>query len=336
MSKQNADSRISVSKQELGDAGKLAGLIPAQTEFIWKQLSELPAPAGSISVAQVAWYFGAAVVLFAMTWLLTIIGDVYGQEALLGTILAYTGFFVVAGSQISKQEGLRVPSGLLYVIAAVLTPATVMATEQIWHWSASPTHATLMAALATVGVSALLTWHTRISFVILPALIAGWVAVNAGTDLIFGWNYSMAWEIITVAYGAVVLLGSLFLDERTDEDYSFWGYLIGSLAVYSGLTVLDKSGAGYLLYAGLGLSSMLVSVLLARKVFAFAGAAAVLTYLGHLSFIVFANSVLFPVVLTAMGCATIYGGVLYHRHSASLEAAILGLLPEGLRKRLPR
>ena len=146
----------------------------------------------------------------------------------------------------------------------------------------------------------------------------------------------MAWELITIAYGAVLLLGSFAFDERTDEDYSFWGYLLGSLAAFIGLTALDKGGVGYLAYAGLGLGSMLVSVLLARKVFAFAGAAAVLTYLGHLSFIVFANSALFPLVLTGIGCATIYGGVLYHRHSASIDAAILRLVPEILRKRLPR
>jgi hypothetical protein len=328
-----SNSRISVTREQLDGAGKAAGLLPGQTDILWNQLSSLAPVATRFGAAQVAWYFGAAVILVAMTWLIAIVGDAYGTSALLATSLAYTGIFAIAGSRLAGQDGTRIPGGLLYVLAASMTPVTVSAAHDAFNLGFTGDQMTLLAAGATTVVGLALTRFTKIAFVSLPALIGGWMAAVAGADLVFGWG-SWNWEVVSMVYGALLVAGSFAIDRGDDgEDYAFWGYAVGAVAAYAGLTFIAKGEFAYALYAAGGVASMLFSVIVGRKIFAFAGAAAVLTYLGHLSFVFFANSALFPAVLAALGIATIYGGVVYHRNSARIEAALLNLVPAGLRRR---
>lgn len=330
MTKRSTPSRITVSKEQLSQAGNSAGLLPGQTELLWNQLSAMsPANAG-FGAAQVAWYFGAAVILAAMSWLMIIIGDLYGNGAILGTSLVYTGIFALAGSKLAGQDGLRIPGGLLYALAAAMTPVTMSAAFDVLNLHLGGNQSTLLVAGATVLVGVGFTLATRIAFVSVPAVIAGWMAAVAGAELLFGPS-AWSWEIVSAVYGAVLVAGSLSIDGKSDEDYSFWGYLVGAIALYAGLTFINKGDFGYLLYAGAGVFSMLFSVLVSRRIFAFAGAGAVLTWLGHLTFMVFANSAMFPLVLTVIGIGTIYGGVVYHRNRDAIDAAILRLVPEGWR-----
>src|SRR5256886_13320231 len=62
---------------------------------------------------------------------------------------------------------------------------------------------------------------------------------------------------------------------------------------------------------------MLVAVLLQRKTFMVFGAIGVYSYLGHLAFDVFKNSLLFPAALTALGIAIIAAGVWYRSREAA-------------------
>lgn len=334
-------NKVTVSKKDLAEAGRAVGLGTVQTDRMWELLTAGGAAPSQSSFggAQVLWYFGAAVVLVAMGWLIAIVGSSYGSGATLATSLIYTAAFTFAGWKLASERDLRVPGGLLYALAVVMTPVTVTAAAETWQVGARFDDVTLWSALATAAVGVVYTLRTRISFVVLPALIAGWVAVLQWADWsLFGTGRGIA-EWLTVAYGAALVLGSIFAESgrgaNADEDYSFWGYLVGAAAVFFGLAFVDKGEPGYLLFAAYGVASMLFSVVVNRRVFAFAGAAAVLTYLGHISIVFFANSALFPLVLTIIGIGTIYGGVLYHRHSDKIDAAILSLIPAGLRNRLP-
>lgn len=327
-------NRLTVTKEQLAEAARSVGLGPLQADAMWANLaSRTPAPS-SFSAAQVAWYFGAAVILAAMGWLISIVGSAYGAGALLAMSLAYTAAFTYGGWNFASQRDLRVPGGLLYMVATVMTPVTVAAAGEAFNvrLTIDAEMTVPFAALAAIGL--LYASATRISFVVLPALLGGWFAAVSGAAWLFPGS-GLSWEVVSVFYGAAVLLGSFLLDLRSDEDYSFWGYGIGALAVFGGLTFAGKSDAAYALYALGGVASMVVSVLLARRVFAFAGAAAVLVWLGYLSLKV-ENSAFFALALTALGVATIYGGVLYHRNADRIEAAILRLVPAGLRERLPR
>src|SRR3989454_7883183 len=131
-----------------------------------------------------------------------------------------------------------------------------------------------------------------------------------------------------------ILLGVTYLlDRRTDQDYAFWLYLFGLVAFWGALTY---DGVGSVTYCLINLGLMLVAVLLQRKTFMVFGAIGVYSYLGHLAFDVFRNSLLFPAALTALGIAIIAAGVWYRSREAAVEAALLRILPGAVRRTLPR
>ncbi|MBK9201995.1 MAG: hypothetical protein IPL73_06090 [Candidatus Obscuribacter sp.] len=122
-----------------------------------------------------------------------------------------------------------------------------------------------------------------------------------------------------------------------DEDYSWWGYFFGVLAFWVPMSLLDTgSELGKLGYFGINLVMVLMSVVLARKVFLVAGAIGCVGYIGHLLWTYFSGSLAFPVALIACGIGIIYLGVAYRRNQASIEGFVLGLVPAGIRARLPR
>jgi len=140
-------------------------------------------------------------------------------------------------------------------------------------------------------------------------------------------------QLITLLFGATVLGVTYLLDRRTDQDYAFWLYLLG-LVAFSGALTYD--GVGSITYCLINLGLMLVAVLLQRKTFMVFGAIGVYSYLGHLAFYVFKNSLLFPAALTALGIAIIAAGVWYRSREAAVEAALLRVLPGAVRRTLPR
>jgi hypothetical protein len=77
-------------------------------------------------------------------------------------------------------------------------------------------------------------------------------------------------------------------------------------------------------------------VLLDRRVFMVFGALGVFWYLGHLAYVVFKDSLLFPFALSALSLAVIWLGIQYQRHQASIEAAIFSLVPAGLQRLAPK
>ena len=333
-----SSTRLTVTKDQLSEAARTVGLGPVQSDALWAKLAadaSAPSPAG-FNAADVFWYFGAAIVLVAMGWLATIVTTTYGPGALVVTALAYMALFTFGGWTLASQRDSRVPGGLLYALATVMTPIAVASAAEYFDWrvASDAQFAVPFAALFAVGL--LYAAATRISFVAFPALIGGWLASSYGVNLLLPGN-GLNWETVSAIYGIALIAASFGLDlNRGEEDYAGWGYLVGSVAALAGFTVLSKGEGAYALYALGGVGTMLASVLISRKVFAFAGAASVLIWIGHLSLIVFANSVLAPFVLTAIGVLTILGGVYYQRHSEQVDNAILGFVPVGLRTKLPR
>ena len=61
----------------------------------------------------------------------------------------------------------------------------------------------------------------------------------------------------------------------------------------------------------------------------------VAAYLGYLSYQVFADSLLFPLLLTLIGLGVIGLGLVYQKHREKLSASLRGNLPERLLTLLP-
>ena len=70
------------------------------------------------------------------------------------------------------------------------------------------------------------------------------------------------------------------------------------------------------------------------RVFVVFGAIGSCGYIGHLAYDVFKNSLLFPIVLTAIGLGIIYIGILWQKHEQKITKKLRLFLPTPLRELL--
>jgi hypothetical protein len=125
---------------------------------------------------------------------------------------------------------------------------------------------------------------------------------------------------MAVLVGTVGLIFGYVFDRalnRPDrsEDFAFWCYLFGLIAFWGGLTSMNSdSEIGRLVYCGVNIGLIALSLYLRRSMFLVFGAIGVFAYLGHLAYEVFQESVLFPFVLVLLGLATIVATILAQKY----------------------
>ena len=89
-------------------------------------------------------------------------------------------------------------------------------------------------------------------------------------------------------------------------------------------------------YFLINLFLVLLSVLLRRRVFVIFGGLGIITYLGHLSYRVFQDSLLFPIAISVVGFLIILGGIQYQKYSSTWSAWLRRSLPQFLLQLLPK
>ena len=146
------------------------------------------------------------------------------------------------------------------------------------------------------------------------------------------------WEIrkwVSLWFGLATVLVAFWVDvrSRASRDYAFWLYIFGVLTFWSGLTAMrSDSELSKFFYCMLNLAMIPVGAVLGRRVFAVFGGIGVAIYLGHLSYKVFKDSLLFPLALTAIGLAVIWAGVLWQRREAEWGPRLRSFMPAPLRE----
>lgn len=330
------------------------GLISeAQAGELWRALEGREAARGGarFDLAHVAYYFGALVVVGAMGWFMTLGWESFGGVGVLLLSLAYALVFALAGRTLWRREDSRTPGGLLFTLAVWMTPLAVYGLERaagLWpqgdpgafrgyHVWIKGSWFLMEAATIIVGLVALR--FVRFPFLTFPVAFSLWYMSMDLTPLLFG-RQQFEWREelwVSLVFGLVVLFVSFLVDRRTREDYAFWGYLFGTLAFWGGLSLMDSGGElGKALYCAVNVALILLSVLLERRVLLVFGALGVTGYLAHLSYTLFKDSVLFPFALSLVGLAIIYLGVKYQRNRDRLGRAARRLVPDSLRRLLPR
>jgi len=345
--------KLEITKEDLEAAASEGVISNRQVDDLWGYLSTRLKKDDGVNarfdLAHLAWYSGAVIVMLAMGWFLSEVWDRFNGGAVLFTSLAYALLFALIGRSFWRREGLKVPGGLLFTLAVCMTPLTIFALERIFGMWAPLSYPyppgyfhlevgrRLVMEVGTVIAGLVVLRFIRFPFLTAPITFALWLISFDVANYMAGhemsWN-SFRW--VTMAFGLVMLAGSYVVDRRTRGDYAFWGYLFGCSAFWLALTLVDTgSELSKFIYFLINLGLMLTSILLNRKVFVVFGSAGAIFYLGHLTYNVFANSQLFPVVLSLLGLGIIFLGVRYNRNRAAIDKAILGLVPQALRRYLP-
>lgn len=300
-------------------------------------------------LSHVAFYLGALLIMAAMGWLLTEAWMRIGDLALLALSLLYI-LLLTFGGLAMQRRGQTIPGGVLAAVAVSIVPLAVFALERLFgFWPLDDTQTNyhhyytyvqgswLLMELGTVAAGVLMLRLVPFPFIVMPIALALWFMSMDLSEWIHGDPFS--WEQrqqVSLWFGLGMLVVFLLIDGRTQRDYAFWGYLAGLLAFWGGLTSMNSdSELGKALYCLINFGLMLVAVLLRRPMFMVFGGLGVAAYLGYLSYDVFADSLLFPIVVSLIGLAVIGLGLVYQQNRERLSGKLRAVLPASLTNWLP-
>ncbi|MBD2597146.1 DUF2157 domain-containing protein [Nostoc sp. MBR 210] len=331
------------------------GLITAeQANALWNALSMRNSERPQFNFVNVSYYFGALIVISAMTWFMTLAWESFGGGGIFLLASIYALCFVLAGSNLWWRQQMKIPGGLLFTIAVSLTPLAIYGLQRatgFWLQDNPGTYqdfytwikgSWFLMELGTIIAGLIAIKFVRFPFLIAPIAFSLYFMSMDIAPLLFGEkNYN--WQLrlsVSVWFGIACIVIAYLVDIRTrrrDGDYAFWLYFFGLLAFWWGLTLMgDSNELQKFIYCLINLGLILLSVLLRRKVFIVFGGMGVFGYLGHLAYSIFKNAILFPFALTVLGIFIIYLGTVYQRNSRKIEVFLERLLPDNMRRFLPR
>ncbi|MBE7383287.1 MAG: DUF2157 domain-containing protein [Leptolyngbya sp. SIO1E4] len=330
-------------------------LISAESaEQLWQAWQEHKKNVPQFNFVNVAYYFGALIVIAGMSLFLTLAWEQLGGGGIFGLACIYIAIFALTGWHLWFERDLKIPGGLLTTIAVCIVPLAIYGFQRmlgIWPegdpGNYSNYHVWVKASwfymeVGTILAGLLALRWIRFPFLTAPIAFTLWYMSMDLTPLIFG-KENYTWDerlLFSFWFGLVVIVAAFLVDRRirrSQGDFAFWLYLSGLIAFWSGMTLMDAgSERERFFYFLINLFLIFLSVLLRRRVFVVFGGMGVFSYLGHLSYQVFADSLLFPIAVSFVGVLVIFGGVQYQKHYAAWEARLHRVLPNNLLARLPK
>lgn len=323
------------------------GLIsPQQSEALWQFLREHAGQGPGFQPTHVLYYLGGMLAIGAMTLFMTLGWERFGGWGILAISLAYAAAGMWA-TELLRARRLWIPMGITATFVVVLTPLAIYGLQDGLGWWAEGfvyreyhTHIdwrwTFME-LATLAVAVIMLWRYRAPFLVMPMAVTLWYISMDLTPFLFGVE-DMSWELrryVSMWFGLVIVLLAFWVDVRThgERNYAFWLYLFGVVAFWTGLSLMDSdSELSRFLYLCVNLLMIAVGAMLAQRVFVVFGALGAAGYIGYLAYDVFADSMLFPFVLTFLGFAVIYLGILWQRHERDISRRLRSVLPAQVRQ----
>lgn len=305
------------------------------------------APASGIEASDVAYWVGGLTATLALGWFLNEAWTRYGGWALASLAAVYGAVFLAVGERL-WQRSATTPGGLLLALAAWTAPLAAFGVQHglgLWAGEGSRSVFAMVDVMeanrfvleaSLVAASGVLLRRRPFPFLLVPLLLGGWAlgldlaAVGTGGS-VEALTASTA-RAVSIAYGALLLVLAYRLDRRTEVDYSFWLYLAGLLSLFGGLTA---GGVDRVVYLAASLLVMAGAVLVRRRTPLVFGGLGTFLYLAWLAGDAFADSLLFPVFLTAAGIGLIGAGLLYRRHESEIVGFLEDRIPDSVRATLP-
>lgn len=312
------------------------------------------APAKRFDFSHVLWYAGALIVIGALGLFSTLAFDRMGGRGLAATAVVYAAGFLLVAHRLWDRPGLRVPAGLLVACAVNMAPMAIFGLQSaagLWPepFSDPGTYGDFFdwvngswvyMDVGTVLVAALALRVYPFPFIAAIMAYALWFLSMDLTPWIFRtetYDWSMR-DAVSMYFGLVLMLvaGAVDLRKWPAGDFAFWLHLCGVVAFWGGLSLQDSdSELAKAAYCLINIGLVGLAVFLMRRVYAVFGAFGIAVYLGHLAEDVFADSLLFPIALSAIGLGVIGSGIWYFRRRAAIVAWLRDSLPPALQRLRP-
>ncbi|GAA3527034.1 DUF2157 domain-containing protein [Zobellella aerophila] len=336
-----------LDKHKLNRAADRGLLRPEQVEPLWRFLTAQDPRQARFQFSHILYYLGGLMAIGAMSLFMTLGWQQFGGWALvtIGLLYALTGLGL---TEWFRARRLFIPAGICAALVVVLTPLTLYGWQYALGWwepgrpypllFGSGHWRLLSLELATLAVAAIMLWRYQLSFLVLPLAAALWYFVlDTGAWLLDERLEVQRWT--SLWFGLLMTAAAIRVELAAGQrqDFAFWLYIWGATAFWAGLSLIQLDGnephPGYL---ALNLLMILLGTLLVRHVFVMLGGLGTAWYLGYLAYEVFADSLLFPLALTAIGLAMMGLGILWQRHQRRLTERLQRHLPAELRELLAR
>ena len=338
---------MKVTRQHFSAAVEKNILSKEQADALFEFLKGQPGVGPSFDFTHVLYYLGGLIAIGAMTLFMNLGWEAFGGWGIFFISLAYAG----AGLKLSdrfQDKGYAIPSGICATFVVALTPLAIYGLQQAmgwwpddsvyreyhvfikWHW--------IFMELGTLAVGVIMAWKYRYPFLIMPIAVTLWYMSMDLAAMIAGGRPEFELRaLVSMYFGLTVVLLAFWVDIRARKsgDFAFWLYLFGVMAFWGGMTSQQSdSELSKFIYFSINLLMIGVGVVLMRRVFVVFGAVGASLYLGYLASNVFKDSLLFPIVLTAIGLGIIYLGVLWQKNEGEITRKVHELLPLQLRELL--
>ncbi|HET8897288.1 MAG TPA: hypothetical protein VFN09_00700 [Rhodanobacteraceae bacterium] len=334
------------------DAAATQGVIGTdQAVALWSFLEQVNADRPGFRAAHILHYLGGLLAIMALGWFLPLGWEAFGGWGLMTLALSYAALGVWVLHRLQGRAGMAIPAGVVATFVLSLTPLAVYGAQVgLGYWAEGRGYHDyyvyidwrwILMELATLLVGAVMLWKYRLPYLVMPVAFTLWYLSMDLVPFLYG-EGDPSWELrrfVSMWFGLGILLLALWVDlrSRRDKDYAFWLYLFGAIAFWSGLTLMGSdSEIGKFFYLLVNLVMLAVGAMLGRRVFGVFGGLGVAGYVGHLAWRVFDHSLLFPLVLVAVGFAIVWLGVLWQRHECALSTRLRALLPVPLRELVER
>lgn len=337
---------MKISKESFFSIGTDLHIPKEQLNSFWVSL-EKDDSSESTPFAKFLFYLGALSIIFTMTWLINLGWQSFGGGGLFLIGISYALIFALLGAFSWDRKGLRIPAGLLITMAVFMIPLAIYGLEtyfnfwpgdypgqyqNFYHWVRT---SWIYMEIGTLSAGLIAFHFYSFPFLIAPIFFSSWFLTLDILPLIF--RYDMTWEQrywVSLCFGILWMVFGFVADQRNKEDYGFWYYLFGTILFSIGLNCLiwDKGELVLFIFFLINVMMMCLSIILRRNILMICGALGTFTYLAHLAYNIFKDSILFPFVVSLIGLGIIYLGVLYQRNFEWNEKNILEKLPSFFRK----
>lgn len=344
---------MQITKKELEEAVAQGIISSEQSEALVALWSKQQSAGTRFDLPNVAYYFGGLIILSAMGWFMTNAWERFGGWGMAGIALLYALCFIIAGMRLWERAELRVPAGIMIVLAVCMTPLVIYGVERglgwwpedypgyyrhFYHWIRG---GWIWMEVGTVACAILALRFFPVPLLTAPLAITLYFMSLDIAPLLGPAENPVDARWVSLVFGAALTAGAFYTDYQCRrhairEDYAFWTYLLGAVAFWGALTALDRTTelakGGYCL---INLAFVLFSILVQRRIFLIFGVLGVLGYIGDLAYRLFADSLLFSFVLVVIGCAVIYLGMVYRKYQVKIHSFIRLRVPDAIRKWLP-
>lgn len=315
-----------------------------QADDLVNFFQELPNQSPRFNLTNVLYYFGGLIAIGAMSLFINLGWELYGGWGILFLSLCYA-VLGLSLTQVFHNKNYLIPAGICATFVICLTPIAIYGLQKgmgwwpddttlqqynfiiKWHW--------IYMELATLAVGLILTWFYRYPFMVMPIAVTLWYLSMDITAVLTGGDYDFELSSkVSMYFGFATVLLAFWVDLRSSKsaDYAFWIYIFGVAAFWGGLTAQHSEfELSKFVYFAINLLLILVGIILDRKVFVVFGSLGSCFYIGHLAYAVFKDSYLFPIILSAIGLAVIYLGIIWQKHERRVTKTLRLILPKAVR-----